>query len=205
MANNRVQVAELAQRFGEQPFIVKPNRGGKGSGVQLFHSVAALESFLSENTETESLDGLWLVQEYIKSPTSEIVRMEFINGKFYYAVAVDTSEGFELCPADACAIGDDFCPTAPAEGMKSKFKVLEHCDNPDIPKLEAFLRAQRVDIAGIEYVTDEHGHRYVYDINTNTNYNREAEIIAGDTRSGFRHVADYLGETLDIAYHVAVV
>jgi hypothetical protein len=131
--------------------------------------------------------------------------MEFINSEFYYAVAVDTSEGFELCPADACVIGDDFCPTVPGEGQKPKFKVLEHCDNPDINEIESFLRNQRIDIAGIEYVMDEHGQRYVYDINTNTNYNREAELAAGDHRSGMRRVAAYLGETLDIAYHLAVV
>ena len=85
------------------------------------------------------------------------------------SVAVDTSDGFELCPADACAIGDDFCPTVPAEGEKPKFKVLEQLDNPDLPKLEALLSAEQIDIAGIEFVTNEAGDRFVYDINTNTN------------------------------------
>ena len=39
-----------------------------------------------------------------------ITRAEFIGGQFIYAVEVDTSDGFELCPADACAVGEAFCP-----------------------------------------------------------------------------------------------
>ncbi len=205
VANHMEQVVEMARNFEGQPFIVKPNRGGKGLGVQLFHSIGALETFLSENDEAASIDGIWLIQEYIKPPKSEIVRMEFINSQFYYAVAVDTSEGFELCPADACIIGDDFCPTVPGEGQKPKFQVLDELDNPDIPKLEAFLKSKKIDIAGIEFVMDQNGQRYVYDINTNTNYNREAEIAAGDSRSGMRRVAQYLSDSLDLAYDVAVV
>ena len=36
--------------------------------------------------------------------------MEFVNGKFLYAVEVDTRDGFELCPAEACEL-DSNCPT----------------------------------------------------------------------------------------------
>src|SRR5438094_1974458 len=40
-------VAAAERHFPEQPFILKPNRGGKGLGVGLFHSVAALADHLA--------------------------------------------------------------------------------------------------------------------------------------------------------------
>ena len=53
------------------------------------------------------VDGVALVQEYIAAPAPFITRAEFIGGRFLYAVRVDTSLGFELCPADACAVDHD--------------------------------------------------------------------------------------------------
>ena len=94
----------------EGPFITKHNRAGKGLGVQLFLSVAALEKWIESNEEEGPIDGIWLIQQYVKSPEPFITRCEFIGGTFYYAVRVDTSEGFELCPADACRVDDMFCP-----------------------------------------------------------------------------------------------
>ena len=43
-------------------------------------------------------------------PTSSQVdgrirRSEFINQKFLYTVSIDSSDGFQLCPADGCQIG----------------------------------------------------------------------------------------------------
>lgn len=200
IANSPGQTVALARNFGNEPFIVKPNRGGKGLGVQLFHSVAALELQLEQHQDIDSLDGIFLVQAYIKPPTSEIVRMEFIGGKFYYAVAVDTSEGFELCPADACAIDDLFCPTVPGEKEKPKFQIIKNFRNPDLPKIEAFLAEQKIDIAGIEFVQNEKGERFIYDINTNTNYNSAAEEASSFEWKGMREVAAYLQTTLQEVY-----
>ncbi len=41
-AGKELLVAAARQRFAEGPFILKPNRGGKGLGVRLFHTAAAL-------------------------------------------------------------------------------------------------------------------------------------------------------------------
>src|SRR3546814_203480 len=98
-------------------FITKHNRAGKGLGVQLFHSVKALEDYVNGEAFEPSIDGITLIQEYIRAPEPYITRVEFVGGKFLYAVRVDTSLGFELCPADVCQVGDAFCPvgeTAPA-------------------------------------------------------------------------------------------
>ncbi len=100
------------------PFITKHNRAGKGLGVRLFQSADALADYVRGPEFEDSVDGITLVQQYIRSPEPFITRVEFIGGQFLYAVRVDTSLGFELCPADVCQVGDAFCPvgTAPDAG-----------------------------------------------------------------------------------------
>jgi len=44
-------------------------------------------------------------------------------------------------------------------------------------------------------ITDREGQIYTYDVNTNTNYNSEAEIKAGV--SGMGAIAKFLGEELE--------
>src|SRR5690242_13948965 len=49
-------------------FITKHNRAGKGLGVKLFQSVNALEEHVNGPAFEESVDGITLVQEYIRAP-----------------------------------------------------------------------------------------------------------------------------------------
>jgi hypothetical protein len=90
---------------------------------------------------------------------------------------VDTSEGFELCPADACAMPDGAACPAVAPG--EKFRILDGFDHPLIPRMEAFLAANGIGVGAIEFITDAQGRSFAYDVNTNTNYNPEAERRAG--------------------------
>jgi hypothetical protein len=60
--------------------------------------------------------------------------------------------------------------------------------------LERFLSTTAVEVAGIEFITDTEGRTLVYDVNTNTNYNPDAEARAG--RSGMVELARYLGAHL---------
>ncbi len=170
-----------------KPFITKPNRGGKGLGVHLFSSGEALEKWLKEN-EIDSIDGTVLLQEYIKPRDKCIVRMEFIGGKFHYAVRVDTSEGFELCPADVCATEDAFCP---ADG-NNKFEIIDDFEIEEIDKIEAFLAYKGIEIGAVEFVENEKGVRYFYDVNVNTNYNSEAEARKPEIIPGMRVIAEFL-------------
>lgn len=205
-ANGRDEIVQAARRFNQTPFIVKPNRGGKGQGVQLFNSIEELENQLSQD-ENISLDGIALVQEYIKPVSGHITRMEFIGGEFYYAVEVDTSDGFELCPADACAVEDQFCP-APGEkaDKKSKFRLAEGFEDRElISKLEAFFRANDIEVAAAEFVEDAAGTRFVYDINMNTNYNQQAERDAGNKKRAMHRLAGFLGDELRAKYEVPEV
>jgi len=133
------------------------------------------------------------LQEYVRAEVPLITRAEFVGGRFVYAVEVDTSDGFELCPADACAVGDAACPAT--EGPSAKFTIIDDID-PDLKRrYEAFLTANDIGVAGIEFVTDSAGAVYTYDVNTNTNYNPDAEARAG--RSGMEALASYLGAELE--------
>lgn len=191
-AEKLIQAAKKMQ----PPFITKHNRAGKGLGVQLFQSIETLEEWLGSDSGEGPIDGIWLVQQYIKSPEPYITRCEFIGGRFYYAVRVDTSEGFELCPADVCRVEDQFCPVG--EVLPAKFQIIEGFSEPIIAKYETFLRQNSIAIAGIEFIRDEDGTLYTYDVNTNTNYNSAAEAVA--QMSGMGRVAEFLGDALHEQY-----
>jgi len=205
-ANGRAELVAAARALGTTPFIVKPNRGGKGLGVRLYRSLEELEGAPGGDAAA-SLDGIELVQEYVRPARDLISRMEFIGGRFYYQVDVDTTGGFELCPADQCDIGDRFCPTgeSPPQGAAApgsaaaKHKFVLSPDTPDadlVARLERFFRENDAEIAAAEYVESAQGERFVYDINMNTNYNRQAELDAGGARLGMDRVAEFLGAEL---------
>jgi hypothetical protein len=188
------QIVKAAEQLGITPFITKHNRAGKGLGVQLFYSITALHEYLDGPMYEEPVDGITLIQQYVKSPEQFITRVEFIGGKYQYSVRVDTSEGFELCPADACQIGDLFCPVGEQPKEQMKFEIVENPRTELLEKYAAFLAANEIDVAGIEFIVDENGTAYTYDVNTNTNYNSDAEEKAG--HFNMLELAKYLGEEL---------
>ncbi|HAD47335.1 MAG: alpha-L-glutamate ligase [Idiomarina sp.] len=184
------KLAGAAEKFAQWPLILKPNRGGKGLGVQRFESLTALESFVASGDYQEPLDGTWLLQEYIQPKKPHITRAEFVGQRFVYAVEVNTEDGFELCPADNCSIEDQFCPT---DQTSHKFTISRRFNDHEIIRsLENFLRSNDIDVAGIEFIENEQGELYVYDVNTNTNYNQPAEQRAKVKATGMGALADYL-------------
>ncbi|MBB6453288.1 hypothetical protein HNQ94_001736 [Salirhabdus euzebyi] len=194
-AVGKEQILEAAQAFKGEKFITKHNRAGKGLGVQLFQSIEALRNYVEGETFEEPVDGITLIQEYIESPESYITRCEFIGGKFVYAVRVDTSEGFELCPADACTIDDLFCPVGEEPAEQTKFQIVPDFYDPILEKYEQVLAANDIKVAGIEFIKDKDGTIYTYDINTNTNYNSDAEAKAG--KYGMLEMAKFLKDQLE--------
>ncbi len=194
-AVGRDHVLNAARELGTESFITKHNRAGKGQGVQLFHSIDSLEQYLDGPDYDAPVDGITLIQQYIKAPTPHITRHEFINGKFFYAVKIDTSQGFELCPADACSIEDMFCPVdGQSAETQAKFEILRDYLPDFIPVFEQFLRVNDIQVAGIETISDENGEVYAYDVNTNTNYNSDAEAAAD--KYAMLQLAQYLGAEL---------
>lgn len=193
-AVGKAQICEAAVKFAGGPFITKHNRAGKGLGVQLFYSLEALNKYLDGPNFEDPVDGITLVQEYIQAPEPYITRCEFVGGKFVYAVRVDTSEGFELCPADACQIGDLFCPVGEEAETKPKFEIVDNFSDPIVEKYEKVLASNGIQIAGIEFIRNGAGDIFTYDINTNTNYNSDAEKVAG--KFGMLEIANFLGGEL---------
>lgn len=193
------QMLEAAQQIASQDeegkFIIKPNRGGKGLGVRLFESVDDLRAELEAVDQGKgapdflSDDGLHLVQRYIRGKDPKILRNEFIGGKYVYSVQVDTSEGFELCPADSCCIAD-------AKPDGEKFKILEGFTHPLKDNYERFMAANEIDVCAFESIETDEGEIFTYDINLNTNYNQTAELACANNPDAYGKAADFLGELL---------
>ena len=187
-------IVEAARRMSGS-FITKHNRAGKGLGVKLFHTVSALEEHVASPAFEDSVDGITLIQEYIRAPEPFITRVEFVGGEFLYAVRVDTTLGFELCPADVCQVGDAFCPVGEQPVPQApRFRIVEDFRHPVVERYKQLIADNGIGIAGIEFIEDAGGEIYTYDINTNTNYNGAAEAEAG--QYGMRAIARYLGEEL---------
>lgn len=173
------------------PFITKDNQGGKGLGVRRFDSHPAFEAYLDSEEFVPPVDHTLLLQEYVEPAEPFITRVEIVGGEFLYALTADTSTGFELCPADACAVDDDFCPTdgGAAFRLRRGFTARDAAPWVDC--------AQRwgIEIAGFEFIETADGRRVTYDVNTNTNYNPDVERQA--PRSGPTEIARFLGRLLE--------
>ena len=183
-----------ASRSMQGRFITKHNRAGKGLGVRLFDGVEDLERYVDSAAFEDSVDGVTLVQHYVEAPEPFITRVEFVGGKLLYAVRVDTSLGFELCPADVCQAGDAFCPVGESASAAPRFRIVEGFSHPIVDRYRRFLADNGIGIAGIEFITDRSGELYTYDVNTNTNYNSDAERERGIF--GMQAIASYLGTEL---------
>jgi len=204
--SNKESILKSANVF-TKPFITKHNRGGKGLGVKLFNNKKELDSYVSSKDFEPSIDGITLLQDYIDANPKVIKRVEFVNSKFLYTVEVDASEGFELCPAcpedqidiPQQQIAGEFCPTT-----GNKFKIIKNYkENELTKKYENFIAANGIEIAGIEYITAKKGEIYTYDVNTNTNYNSQAE--KSSEIKGMKSIAVFLKEELLLLSNIKVV
>lgn len=186
-AVGRERIVEAARSL-PAPFLVKPNRSGKGIGIRLFHDIDALSRYVDSNEFAASPDGITLLQEYVDSPDGFITRAEFVGGRFLYALRSTTDRGFNLCPADFCA------PTESQRGSPG-FAILPGFYHPILRAYERFLARHEVEVAAVEFVVGADGSIYTFDLNINTNYNAEAEAAVGV--SGMRAIAAFLGTELD--------
>ena len=169
------------------PFISKHNQGGKGLGVRRFDSREEFTAYLSGAEFEPPADGIMLLQEYVPGAAPFITRVEVVGGEFVYAITADTSSGsFELCPAEACAVG-----TGPGGEI---FALREDIDPRITGQYLDFARLHGIEIAGFEFIETADGRFVTYDVNTTTNYNPAIEAIA--PRPALRQVARYLGRLL---------
>ncbi len=195
LAAGASDIAKTARTF-EGPVILKPDCGGKGAGVSLYETGEMLAGLIASGDVEPDPFTTMLVQAYIKPAEPFIIRNEIVGGKHLYSVKVDTTGGFELCPADVCEIGDAACPVGEEAEAPNKFEVLTDFAHPDIAKFEKMLAGEGIEIAGVEFLFDDEGKAWTYDININTNYNGQAETkagIAGSDRAGMMAVSGFLG------------
>ena len=193
VAGGSEALLEAAKDF-PTPFITKHNRGGKGLGVQLFRTFEAFEAAVAAGDLTPPPAHITLLQQYIEAAEPFITRCEFVDGEFLYAITSDTSDGFELCPADACRTEEDRCAI---DGDASLFALREDVPADLIDRYALFLRREQIDIAGIEFIEDAEGRFWTYDINGTTNYSPEVEEKHG--LSGMAAVADLIQRELEHA------
>jgi hypothetical protein len=186
-----------AARWLPAPFVVKPNQGGKGLGVRRFDTVEAFDGYVDSADYEPPIDGIALLQEYLEPMEPLITRVELVGGEFLYALTADTARGgFQLCPADACAV--DPVTLGSADGSSQEpglFTLRKDFDVPIVGRYLDFARRHGIEVAGFELIETADGRQVTYDVNTNTNYNSQVDAAA--ERSGPREVARFLGGLLD--------
>jgi glutathione synthase/RimK-type ligase-like ATP-grasp enzyme len=183
---------------GAWPALLKPEQGGSGARMFLLNSPDELRRLMRDQPSLWLPDNLLLLQEYFPvDPSRGIVRMEFLGGKFLYAMRVISHGAFNLCPSEACnpeGGGASHCaiPEQPPS------KPVEFYPFPEVPAAaietgERIMAAGDLDVGGIEYL-EAPGRRIFYDINANSNL--RAPIGAAFGFDPFERVVDYLVEAI---------
>lgn len=153
------------------PLVVKANIGGSGAGIMRYDSLDQLAAFAAENMVPDSIDKVWLVQEYVPARDGRILRLEVLDGKLLYALWVDGGDSFDLCPADACMAD----PDRPAIAITRA--------DPDpalVAAAEAIVAAAGIDVGGVEAMIDDRdGVARFYDINGFSNFVADAVNLLG--------------------------
>ena len=195
------KIKEAASNLNVYPMIIKPNQGGKGFGVKLINTINELDEMLEDNLINSSKDDTWLLQEKISTNEEFITRMEFIGGNFIYSLKVFSKNSFELCPADACEVDlDQFCPVDEINDINNSQPSFFIDDDPDknlAKQLTIFLKKHQIEVAGVEFIRNKDGVPIFYDINTNTNYNLNAEKESKVNKNGMEEIALFLKSELD--------
>ena len=181
-------LAATAKRIAV-PFISKHNQGGKGLGVRMFPTHEAFEDYLAGPGYEPPVDGITLLQEYLVAERPQVTRVEIVGNEFIYAITADTARGgFQLCPADACAVDGQ------GAAQPSLFALRDGFSDPIIDRYLKFASTNGIGIAGFEFIETTDGRLVTYDINTTTNYNADIEAVA--SRPALPAVATYLGRLL---------
>jgi hypothetical protein len=183
VVHRREDLPSAAEAIG-YPVIVKPNVGGSGSGVTRYDSAEQLAAQVAGGLPP-GVDGVTLVQEYIRARNTRVIRCETLNGRFLYAIALNGAGAtFDLCPADVCMVDK---PTITIEAFDPPPELIQ--------AVEAVARAAGLDIGGIEYMIDDRdGVAKFYDINALSNFvAKPVSVLGWDPHE---KLADYLMETI---------
>lgn len=145
------------------PLLVKANIGGSGAGIVRYANEAELARSVDEGSVPDSVDKVLLLQEYVPVRGGSIMRIETLDGKYLYAIDVESGgDSFDLCPADACI----------AQPGQSAIRMTAVEPSPEIIKAaERIAQAAGLDVGGVEVLIDDRdGTPRFYDINALSNF-----------------------------------
>jgi len=174
----------------EYPVLVKPNIGGSGGGIISFDTPDALAAAAAAGELEFGPDHTAIVQEHLPAEGDVIIRVEFLDGQFLYAIRLLLIPGsFNLCPADYCdlpGIGEE------VDGPGSVVEVFTP-PSEVVDDARAILAATGADLGGVEYLVNARdGHAYFYDINALSNFVADApSVVSFDP---FVDLVDYIVE-----------
>ena len=174
LAVGREHLLEVATTF-DGPFITKHDQGGKGLGIRLFGSADELEASLNDEDPDFGPGERTILQQYVQATEPFITRVEIVGGRFLFAMRSSTAQGFQLCPSEACNPTSTNLEHAPGGGIGVTGLFTPSPITGADPLVQQYIRlctAEGIEVAGIEFVEDDRGNRYTYDINGTTNYNR---------------------------------
>nr|KAG5689774.1 hypothetical protein BaRGS_011575 [Batillaria attramentaria] len=170
-------VHQIEKEFGKDtPFLVKPDRGGRGASVRMYQNV---DDFRYDTSGLVSTTGLYVLQEYIPADDG-IYRMEFVGDEYLYTSLAK--------PKTSCSFDPNMCP---CDLPSSRFTILEDFHHPILQDCAHFLRQVGLDVAAFEVIFDSSGEGHVIDVNTVTGYNMAAEKKAG-VEGGVKALAKYV-------------
>ena len=159
------------------PVLIKPNVGGSGAGIVSFADSGELKEAAAGDDMEFGPDATALVQEHLVAEADAVYRMEFLDGKFLYAIRLLLVPGsFNLCPADYCDL------PGIADGVSGRGLAIEAHTPPDevIHAGARLLAAAGADVGGVEYLVNaDDGQPYFYDINALSNFVADAPNVVG--------------------------
>ncbi|MEA3503520.1 MAG: hypothetical protein U9R47_12135 [Actinomycetota bacterium] len=179
----------------EYPVLVKPNIGGSGGGIVSFDNPDALATSAASGQLEFGPDHTAIVQEHLPAEGDAIVRIEFLNGRFLYAIRLLLVPGsFNLCPADYCEL------PGIGEAVSNRGAAVEAFTPPPqvIEEAGRILAATGADLGGVEYLLNARdGHPYFYDVNALSNFVADAPNVVGF--DPFVDLVGFIVERLDAA------
>ena len=184
---------EAANKMG-YPVITKPNIGGSGSGIGLYHTPEELEQAVTFKAIDFGVDRTGLVQQYIPND-GFVYRVEVLGDKLFYSIKQPIVSGqFNYCAADGCATeapgsqasdsdeGDfDFC------ALNNEAGIQLHEPSPTIiAQVAKIVSAAGADFGGVEYfINNETGQPCFYDINPYSNFVSDEDLLGFSPEARF--------------------